>query len=305
MINCKICEKMFNDYKQLGQHIKFTHKLSTQEYYNKYYLINNTCKLCGKPTKFINLNLGYRQYCSHKCQVTSPETIAKCKETKFNNYGEHNYFSTEGLKTLSDKQKANKITRMLKSKQTCIEKYGVEHIKQVQSIKDKSKATYLLHCQENPDFKNNQVAKLRNTYKNNNIIIKKELHKKTYYHYNNIFFDSSWELAYYIWLNDNNINFEYKPKICFEYNYNNETHYYFPDFLVNNKLVEIKGWHFFKEDKMICPYCEAKNELYEAKHQCMINNNVEIITNCNKYLSYIKRNYGKDYLNTFKYKKLR
>ena len=31
-----------------------------------------------------------------------------------------------------------------------------------------------------------------------------------FYCYNNVMFDSSWELAYYIWLKDNNINFEYK-----------------------------------------------------------------------------------------------
>ena len=32
------------------------------------------------------------------------------------------------------------------------------------------------------------------------------------YKYNDLKFDSSWELAYYIWLKDNNIQFTYQPR---------------------------------------------------------------------------------------------
>ena len=77
-------------------------------------------------------------------------------------------------------------------------------------------------------------------------------HKK--YIYNNIKFDSSWELAYYIWLKDHNINFEYHTVIL-EYKVNDTTHFYYPDFKVNNELQEIKGTHFFDKDgQLIDPY---------------------------------------------------
>ena len=75
------------------------------------------------------------------------------------------------------------------------------------------------------------------------------------YLYNNINFDSSWELAYYIWLTDNNIEFEYQPNISFEYMVNGKIHKYFPDFLINDEYIEIKGNQFFdKDNNLINPY---------------------------------------------------
>lgn len=44
-------------------------------------------------------------------------------------------------------------------------------------------------------------------------------------------------------------------------------------------LYEDKGDQFFDGDKMICPYDRNnyKDELAEAKHQCMIKNNIIIL----------------------------
>ena len=62
------------------------------------------------------------------------------------------------------------------------------------------------------------------------------------YLYNDLIFDSSWELAFYIYHKDNNIDIDRCVK-SFPYVVNNKTHYYFPDFIVDNKLIEIKGPH--------------------------------------------------------------
>ena len=97
------------------------------------------------------------------------------------------------------------------------------------------------------------------------------------YKFNEIYFDSSWEMAFYVYLKDHNIDFEYQPNIKFEYNFNNKIHKYHPDFKVNNEIIEIKGEQFFDSDKMINPFDRAQDDLYEAKHQCMIKNNVIII----------------------------
>ena len=72
-------------------------------------------------------------------------------------------------------------------------------------------------------------------------------------------------------------------------------------------IVEIKGDHFFVESgQMICPFRKKKwsderyaDECakYEAKHQCMLKNNVKIMRS-DEYLfcvQYIQEKYGKDF----------
>lgn len=130
------------------------------------------------------------------------------------------------------------------------------------------------------------------------------------YIYNNISFDSSDELKMYIWLKDNNIIFEYQPNISFEYMHNGKTHRYMPDFKVGNKYIELKGDQFFKSDgTMQNPFNHTQDALYEAKHQCMINNNVIIIkisSICCKIISdYICIKYGKNYIKQFKINKIK
>lgn len=123
------------------------------------------------------------------------------------------------------------------------------------------------------------------------------LHKYTY---NGLNFDSASELAYFIWLSDNDAHFEYQPKISFAYTYNGKTHAYHPDFIVENTFVEIKGAHFFENGKMINPYDRTQDGLYEAKHQCMLDNSVKIVTDYDEYIKYVNDKYTKNYLSAFK-----
>ena len=63
--------------------------------------------------------------------------------------------------------------------------------------------------------------------------------KKGYY--DEIFFMSTWELAYYIYMTDLGHKVE-KCKIHFEYEYNGKTHQNTPDFKLDDKyIIEIKG----------------------------------------------------------------
>ena len=123
------------------------------------------------------------------------------------------------------------------------------------------------------------------------------------YKYDNFTFDSQPELAIYIWCKDHNIDFQYQPHVVFEYEFNGKNHIYEPDFLIKGKLIEIKGDQFFKDDgTMQNPWDHSQDALYEAKHQCMLRNMVEIwkSNDYKKYLMYIKSTYGKDYLRQFK-----
>ena len=115
------------------------------------------------------------------------------------------------------------------------------------------------------------------------------------YYYDGERFDSSWELAYYIWLKDHNIPFEFHIDPI-DYSYKGKRHRYFPDFKVKNELVEIKGPQLLK-------LMQESNSLDNAKYHCMIDHNVKIITDCSEYLNYIDEKYGKEYLKQFRNRK--
>lgn len=61
-------------------------------------------------------------------------------------------------------------------------------------------------------------------------------------YYNNIWCDSTYELAFVIWHLDHNIPFNRCTK-SFEYTYNNTIHTYYPDFIKDGIIIEIKGYH--------------------------------------------------------------
>lgn len=133
------------------------------------------------------------------------------------------------------------------------------------------------------------------------------------YFYNGKTFDSAPELAFYMYLLEEDIDFEYQPRISFEYEFEGVVHKYFPDFKVRDQIVELKGDHFFKDGKMICPFrkkewtsrqYERICQKYEAKHQCMIANNVQIMTSKDyqRYLDYVELKHGKKYLKQFRKK---
>jgi len=52
--------------------------------------------------------------------------------------------------------------------------------------------------------------------------------------YDNNTFDSAPEVAFYIWLKDNNKHFIYHPNEFLSYDFNGVTYRYFPDFKVDD-----------------------------------------------------------------------
>lgn len=92
-----------------------------------------------------------------------------------------------------------------------------------------------------------------------------------------------------------------REPICIPYTFNGIEHKYFPDFEIGGQLVEVKGDFFFKDDKMICPFDESKNDVYETKHQVMLANNVQIWKSekLKSILDYIENTYTSDFLKLF------
>ena len=199
----------------------------------------------------------------------------KMKKTCKTKYGNNFYIvSEEGIKTRNKRMK---------------ELYGTINALQNETIlksmreKNKEKYGYEWPCQQ-PHFQ-------------------QKVKKK--YNYDNLTFDSKLEIEFYKFLKENNINFTYQPEISFEFEYDNKIRYYHPDFIVNDIICETKGIHFFKNKNtnnvMVCPYhkkndtpekIEWRNGLYEAKHQCMIKNNVKILTNKKEFQFILEKELG-------------
>ena len=184
-----------------------------------------------------------------------------------------------------------------------MEHYGYKYNFQAPEIKEQIKQTNLKKYGYEHVFQNPYVQR--------------EMRKK--YWYKDICFDSSWELAFYIYHEDNNIPIEREPVvISFEID-GKEKHYY-PDFKVGNQLIEIKGDMLIDEKGNIKPYPKKVEDLKEkgqfkeieelfkfceTKTKAIKENNIKVIKNeeIKPYLKYIKDSYGKDYLKQFKVKK--
>ena len=197
-----------------------------------------------------------------------------------------------------------------KSRKRCKEKYGVEYVLQSDYAKAKGKETS--RQLYGTDFPMQSVAvkdKSKKTFREKYGVdapaqcpdIRQKQQFRCKFH--GIRFDSLHEIAYYVWLQDHNIMFEYAPNVKFKYVFEGKEHFYMPDFIVDGQYVEIKGDHFFKEDgTMRNPFNHSQDGLYEAKHQCMVENNVKIMktSDMQDILKYIYETYGKDYLKHFR-----
>lgn len=227
-----------------------------------------------------------------------PEFIERMAQTKMERYGNPYYVNLTKLHdTLHKRTKERWDEIKEKTKKTCLERYGVEWPALSKTAKIKSRKTCLERFGVEYAIQSPDVM----------------AHSRIRYVYNGLNFDSKPELAVYIYCKDHSINFQYKPKISFEFKCHGIKHYYRPDFIIEEKIVEVKGEQFFDEKgKMICPYTkklddetrEKVNDLYEAKHQCMIQNGVMILTSKDylKYLKYVKEKYGKNFLTNLKKK---
>lgn len=93
-MQCKICNYDCHNYYQLVWHIKKEHKISSQEYYNKYLKTENE-EFCDNPNcnnkvPYMGLSVGYRRYCSSKCSMLDPINQANHKATCLKKYGVEN-----------------------------------------------------------------------------------------------------------------------------------------------------------------------------------------------------------------------
>lgn len=241
----------------------------------------------------------------------STQIMNKYRETMKNKTGEKRKNYCDYNKMVETKRKIygeNLELLVAKIKKTKKEKYNDENYNNKQKMFNTNEIKYGNKCSLNNEaVREKREITWKDKYGSKHPWSNKEIHIKciettfnrfgspnvySKYRYDNKTFDSSWELAFYIYLKEHNIRFNYhNEKIG--YAFNNEQHLYFPDFRVFNTIVEIKSPYLY--NKML-----KENTLENAKLQCMQKNNVKIITNCDFYLNYVENKYGKDFIDKCK-----
>lgn len=101
--------------------------------------------------------------------------------------------------------------------------------------------------------------------------------------YKNVHCDSSWELAFVMYLKDHNIEFVRNTSDCFSYYYKGKEHLFFPDFLIDGIYYEIKNY----ESSLTTAKIEAfpKDKVLE----------VLFYKQLKPYIDYAVKTYGKEY----------
>lgn len=267
------------------------------------------CPICNNICKYDDHKQVFYKTCSNRECV-----ISKTKSTNIERYGSVCPMQNEDVKKTAVKNQ--------------LEKYGVENISQLDSIKAKKEATFMEHYGYRTGFLVPEIQeRIKQTnlekYGYENPLLNPEIMSRSRmkYYYDNTCFDSSWELAFYIYHKDNNIPIEREP---FSYNFSLEgsdkEYHYYPDFKVNDQIIEIKGDMLVDKEGNIKPYpgkikdleaaedYEAINILYkfcEKKTQIIKENNVLLLNGkeIKPYLDYVKNTYEKIIYSNLKLKR--
>ena len=309
------------------------------------------CKICKKNDSFKHKNVqtifkGYTKACSRACSYKDESRQLKIMSGTFRHFGVlHPLQSEECLQKAQQKCLQQFGAKCVFSKESTLnvfenisKKLGkiITNASQIPGVTKKVKVSKFVRYNDE-NYTNSEQAK-QTTFKHfgvscflqskevKNILVElygvdnpwknKDIQNKCKkrYTYDNKGFDSSLEIAYYIWLQNANKKFTYQPDQCLSYEFDGNQFKYHPDFLVDRQLIEIKGKYFFDiTGKMICPYRNKEWTddqydyvcmIYEAKHQCMLQNNVKIVLSdsaeMKEVLQYIDAKYGKNYIKQFK-----
>lgn len=194
--------------------------------------------------------------------------------------------------------------------QTCFEHFGVPWHLQADSVKDQIDKTNRLR---NGDlYKEKRINKTKATIKKkygvSNISQAKGIQSKKSFRFwfQNIRFDSSYELCFFLYHIENNIPIERCSDQFPYYDSNNTEHWYHPDFKVNGEFVEVKGEHLLdKQGNLTSEIYSSSKESKDInfhKQKCMEKVGSRLISSeeIQKCFNFIYEKYGKKYINSFK-----
>lgn len=317
-ILCSLCTRKQTNLQRFGVDNPFKNKDNIKKSYQKKLGVDNPSQLkevkdkkkitFEKNNSKVKMTQNIKKTKLKKYGKENYNNILKSQQTKLKKYGNENYNNPLKIKeTWLDKNSKELEKISNKRRGTCLEKYNEPFYQNTDKFKTCLKNNWKSKTQEEIDLKllKSKITCLKKYGKEywNQTKESHTTHKSRYF-YNNIFFDSKPELAFYIYCKDHNLNIE-RNVDSFEYKVNDKTHYYFPDFKINDVYYEIKGNQFLDKNMSWKNPYNPKDETFKFKYQCALKNNVVILyeKDYKKYLNYIKETYNLNYLNQFRFQK--
>lgn len=195
----------------------------------------------------------FQQACLEKygniCSLNGSEQIKKKQETWQKHFGKTNPFQQEAV--------------IQKIKQNNLQKYGQEYAFNTPEALQKSIETKL----EKGTLGINKIR----------------------YKLDNLTFDSSWEVYFYLWAKDNKIDKIERNSAVFDIIFEGKNHKALVDFKIKEELFEIKNPYLLNDT----PYSTFKCQYLKKK-------GVIFITDPKPYITYVKKKYGNHYIDQFK-----
>lgn len=289
---CKYCGKEFETGIKLGGHVS---RCKLNPKYKE--TINNIINARNE-----NLNIS-NPFEDHICQCQYCGKDYQINYIRHNDYIKGNYNKTcsvecaHKLTTLNTnlEEKNKKISNSLKGKSTWIK--GKKRNTNNQWTINPNWTPYKICPICGKEYKNNRLKYCSKecSDKGRSINLSKSLkgksgglrpnaykkYKSGLYH--GIHCDSSWELVFVIYCEDHNIDVKRNHKYL-TYIFENREYKYYPDFIINEQLYEIKGYENSK--------AKAKHE----QHPEVIYLNKQKMK---KYLDYVINKYGSDYIKLY------
>ena len=240
----------------------------------------------------------------HSEEIYRKIQAEKSEKTNLEKYGVKSILEINRIKEDGMLEKYGNINPALvqglreKTIKTNLERYGVENPMQAKEIQDKAKQTNLekygvengggsRQAQEKIKKTNLERYGVENSFQAD--IVKEKIKQTLFdrygvyhalasrYKYQEQYFDSFPELCFYMYYIENNIGIIREP-VELNFIFEGKLVHYYPDFLVNNQLIEIKGDQFLTEDGSWCnPFDHSLDALFKTKYECAIKNNVKIL----------------------------
>ena len=294
--------------KQLSKHLKVSCDIIEKAVSNFDFIIR------GNDAKQIDEEIKRYNYSEASKRNTARRLITQ-RNNCLKKYGVEWYTQTKQFIDLAKETKIKRygyatFNNRDKCKNTLLEKYGVDNVMKIPEVKEKAVQTNLERYGEtNPSKSKEIIDKISATSQEKyNVefpcLSPNCLNKnKVCYEYNSIIFDSKWELCYYIANTLNNVTICRYTGDGFEYVVGNEKHRYFPDFIVNEKLVEIKGPHFIDElGNLINPFTNDYHlqQISIEKGKLMNTLGVVVITNVDKEINIVRKRFGDSFIESCK-----
>lgn len=247
------------------------------------------CKSCGKDverfwikkrknmiSRFLCKKCSSEYTCEqkfgYKNAAQSPLIMEKIQKTNLEKYG--NVCSLNGKEQIE------------KKKATWKKNFGAENPYQKEDIKKKVEENNLKKYGQKYAFCTKEA--LKKAYRTR--VTQGKIGSKVRYEFDNLKFDSSWELCFYIWHKDHKTGEIKRNQKVIDFVYEGKHHNTFVDFSIGSFDFEIKGSYLLYDDYQ------------KARVQAMIDNGVIIIddNSIKNYIRYVNNTYGRHFIDEFR-----